>query len=442
VSAVRIHPDSIVVHLDSTVSVAADVMDDNGHLLTDRPIAWLMFDTTIARLNEDYSVTGLQVGPTELVAASESAVVRAPVAVVVGLTSIAMGSRVACAVSDGARAYCWGVEQGFPRRMPGLPTVQAVYSGLNHHCALSVPGAAFCWGGSALPGNGSDTAVATPVEVTGGLTYASLGLGWYHTCGLTTGASIYCWGGNEYGSTGGPDPISTPRVVSLSGAAQSMTTGAGHTCALIQGGTVSCWGYNRYGQLGTSVDEHVCPRGDACSRTPTNVDSLPALVSVTAGYWHTCGLTADGNAYCWGANYAGQLGTLGGSGCQYSRIGDSTFACSEVPRAVQGGRHFTSIAAGESHTCGLVAGGALYCWGDNSVAQFGNGDRSGGSATPVPAAGSLRFRSLSASDLATCGITADTGVAYCWGSDWFNTLGNGDALNQNSATPVRVLYQP
>jgi alpha-tubulin suppressor-like RCC1 family protein len=203
-----------------------------------------------------------------------------------------------------------------------------------------------------------------------------------------------------------------------------------------------CWGYNKYGQLGSPVNDQVCPFSDACTSTPTLVDSLPALVSVTAGYWHTCGLTADGSAYCWGSNPAGELGFSGGSGCQYSREDDSTFACSEVPRPVRGGLHFARLALGEYYSCGLVVDGTLYCWGDNSIAQFGNGDRTDGGPTPIPAAGGMRFRSISASELATCGIALDTGTAYCWGSDFFNNLGNGPARNENSATPVRILYQP
>ncbi len=443
-SAVRIHPDSIVVHLDSTMSVAADVVDENGHVLTGPSVAWLLFDTTIARLHQNHSITGLEVGPTALVAASESVVARAPVAVVVGLTSIGMGSRGACAVSDGARAYCWGADrgigQGFPRLMPGLPTLRAVYSGLNHHCALSLQGAAFCWGLSeVLPGNGGDTAAATPVAVTGDLTFGSLALGWYHTCGLANGTgAVYCWGATAFGGTGTTQRVGAPRAITLPGPALSLAVGGNQTCAVVQGGAVYCWGSNRYGELGSAVNEHVCV--DVCSTTPTLVDSLPALVSVHAGYEHTCGLTADGVAYCWGANYSGQLGAPGGSGCAYSRTRDSTFICSEVPHAVSGTLRFTTIAAGEEHTCGLTSGGALYCWGGNYAGEFGNGDRGSGSITPVSAGGSLQFQSISAADIGTCGMAA--GVGYCWGSDRFNTLGNGPPLNQNSATPMRILYQP
>jgi alpha-tubulin suppressor-like RCC1 family protein len=31
------------------------------------------------------------------------------------------------------------------------------------------------------------------------------------------------------------------------------------------------------------------------------------------------------------------------------------------------------VDVGDSHTCGVAAGGIAYCWGDNFAGQLGNG---------------------------------------------------------------------
>ena len=46
----------------------------------------------------------------------------------------------------------------------------------------------------------------------------------------------------------------------------------------------------------------------SCADTPQLVAGLPALVSITSKFGHTCGLTAAGEAWCWGDNVFGQLG--------------------------------------------------------------------------------------------------------------------------------------
>ena len=33
----------------------------------------------------------------------------------------------------------------------------------------------------------------------------------------------------------------------------------------------------------------------------------------------------------------------------------------------------TQIAAGQNHSCAVVAGGAMKCWGYNDIGQLGNG---------------------------------------------------------------------
>src|SRR5439155_16741942 len=83
------------------------------------------------------------------------------------------------------------------------------------------------------------------------------------------------------------------------------------------------------------------------------------LVSLSAGGFHTCGLTAVGEAYCWGANSVGQLGR-----------GDDT-GRGVTPALVAGGNRFKMLAAGRAHTCGVTQAQVILCWGSNADEQLG-----------------------------------------------------------------------
>jgi len=86
-------------------------------------------------------------------------------------------------------------------------------------------------------------------------------------------------------------------------------------------------------------------------------------MQLSAGDYHTCGLTARGKAYCWGYNYNGQLGD-----------GTTNYSSGvNGPQRVIGGLTFASIRGGGYHTCGLTARGKAYCWGYNGYGQLGDG---------------------------------------------------------------------
>ena len=82
--------------------------------------------------------------------------------------------------------------------------------------------------------------------------------------------------------------------------------------------------------------------------------------SLSAGGRHTCGLTARGEAYCWGDNSSGQLG-------------NGTVAASATPVRVRSVGAFESLSAGYIHTCAITTEGAVYCWGSNVDGQLGSG---------------------------------------------------------------------
>ena len=65
-------------------------------------------------------------------------------------------------------------------------------------------------------------------------------------------------------------------------------------------------------------------------------------------------------------------------------------------------------------------------------------DGCGGGGVRLPGSG-FTFASLSAGKGYTCGVTI-SGTAYCWGSNFAGSLGNGTLTN--SPVPVKVTGQP
>lgn len=148
------------------------------------------------------------------------------------------------------------------------------------------------------------------------------------------------------------------------------------------------------------------------------------MKSITAGFRRACGVSANGEAHCWGANF-------------YGGLGDGSTTNSTTPVPVSGGLNFTSISVGAGHSCGIATGDEAYCWGRNVEGQLGTGSTTSESA-PVAVSGALAFTSISVGSFHTCGVTT-TGAAYCWGSTNFGQLGLGHLPGTHVETPMPVL---
>ena len=307
-------------------------------------------------------------------------------------------------------------------RQPDPFVAEQVVAGDQHVCALTSDGTAYCWGYNRQGqlGDGTNTDRNVPTPVAGTTKFSRLAAGRYFTCGLTSAGATWCWGDNSSGQLGngqtggGSDSANknAPGLVQGNVALQSIVTGQLHVCGVNATGATYCWGAYPSGQLGNGSGQNQTTPGR--SAAALTLESL-----ALGGDNHTCGVTADGTAWCWGNNTFGQLGD-----------GKKSNASQREPSTVTGGQKFTVLALGRTHTCGLIADGSAYCWGSNTQGQLGDGTLDE-RLTPVRAAPALKFASLTAGDSQTCGVTAD-GTAYCWGANGFGQLGAGTFGGQQS----------
>ncbi|MBI2235192.1 MAG: hypothetical protein HYU57_09490, partial [Micavibrio aeruginosavorus] len=288
-----------------------------------------------------------------------------------------------------------------------------VSAGLWNTCAVKTNGALYCWGSDSdgQLGNGATTGNQTsPVqESTAATDWASVSVGATHTCAVKTNGTLYCWGDDTYGELGnGATTGDQASPVQESTAATdwaSVSAGVDHTCAVKTNGTLYCWGENFDDQLGTGGSDAVSPTQEFTAATD--------WVSVSAGTTHTCAVKTNGTLYCWGNDATGQLANGAG--------GDQAFATQESTAAT----NWASVSAGVDHTCAVKTNGTLYCWGADGNGQLGNGATTGNQVNPVQeSTAATNWASVAAGDIHTCAVKTN-GTLYCWGDDTNGQIGNG-----------------
>ena len=370
-----------------------------------------------------------------------------------GAISAGNGGGHTCAVSSESGTYCWGENyngqlgsttgatnsDSIPARVTTALVFSTISTGAAHSCGL-VSGTAYCWGynGSGQLGNNTTVDAATPVQISGSLVFSAIEAGAYHTCGLTTSSAtaaidrqVYCWGNGGSGQLGNGANVQSNFAVRVADPLQtttravSISAGGNHTCAVAANSLAYCWGAGGNGQLGTAVGVF------ASTNIPTQVHALGTYTwtSISAGAYHTCGISSNGGniARCWGYNGNGALG-------------DGTQTQSTIPVTVAGSlTTWTRITAGGFFSCGSTTS-FTQCWGDNGSGQLGSNEATGFSLTPVLVVGNLTFTALDAGSDHACGRTGAgvNSVLFCWGNNGGGRLGS-TGVNQNKRAPTLVV---
>jgi alpha-tubulin suppressor-like RCC1 family protein len=211
----------------------------------------------------------------------------------------------------------------------------------------------------------------------------------------------------------------------LTGATQ-ISNGGFHACAVLKSGAAACWGDNSVGELGDgtlSASSVPVAVSGVTGATMISAAVTSATNDSTGGDVHTCAVVQGGSVSCWGGNVYGQLG-------------NGTTATAPLPTPVTGLTGATTVSAGTFHTCAVLADGSAQCWGHNSDGELGNGSTVD-SSVPVAVRGLTGATMIAAGnsrpDGYTCALVAG-GAVECWG--YGPRLGNGSTVN--SAVPVMV----
>ena len=436
VVGVRVDPGSATLTPGGSFPFAALAIDASGTPVARRTAEWWSSDTGVVRVSADGAVAALAEGAAWVRARSgafqDSVRVRV---VLASFAAVSAGPYHNTCATGPLGAFCWGYEglagslgtgalleaATTPVGVLGGEGFVAISAGDGFACGLTEEGAPYCWGTAVAGrlGEGSVDAVRPrPVAVSGQLVFRSVATGRRHACGLSSSGRTWCWGGNSTGALGVPmttGGAASPTPVATDVTFVAIGAGSMHSCGLTAEGVAYCWG--RGFQLGDSV-------GTSRSE-PAPVHGEHRFRSLSVGWNHTCGLATDGLTYCWGASDSGELGS-------------AASGVVTIPVAVADAPSFASVSAGYGASCGLLTDGTAYCWGWNNAGQLGTGDTVGG---PLPrrVVGGHRFSTLSIGYVHTCGLGTD-GMLYCWGAGLHGMLGDGSDSGLQT-TPTRVRGQ-
>lgn len=93
------------------------------------------------------------------------------------------------------------------------------------------------------------------------------------------------------------------------------------------------------------------------------VTGITNATAIGSRYYHTCVVLLGGTVKCWGLN-------------EYGQLGDGTATTRSLPVTALFISDAIAVTTGRYHTCVLVASGSVKCWGFNSHGELGDGTTS------------------------------------------------------------------
>jgi alpha-tubulin suppressor-like RCC1 family protein len=366
------------------------------------------------------------------------------------LTEIAAGASSTCALTEEGAAYCWGALFDVHPQARTRPDTIASDLRFRHLslasnifgatiCAVSTSSLGYCWGTLLIGYDGGLVIGSVPQPIGVNLPLASIRVASRHFCGLNPAGAARCGGDYRAGVRGTGEPLANefvepdliPNPVTGGHTFTQLALGLGNSCGLDPAGAAYCWGSEvALGNPGVALTpEEQCgytvpPFYGRCSHMPVPVAGGHGFAGLAAGQSHVCGLTGEGQIYCWGTNESGQLGS-----------GDTLYAATPIRALLP--EPARAISAGSGFTCALGISGQAYCWGASNVGQTGSGSSALAVLAPTPVAGAARYKMISAGNFHACGLRV-SGELDCWGSNFAGELGSGDL--DNSAIPRQVQF--
>ena len=423
IASVIVRPDTAGLLVGLTLQLDAVIADAAARRLFWRPITWSSNAPGVANVSADGVVGTIAAGPATITATVAQQNGSAEISVmVIDFKSVASGAMHTCGLDLSGNAYCWGhnsngqlgdgstQESTRPVRVATTVVFDTLVTGDWYSCGLSA-GQAWCWGPNfdGQLGDGTTTQRLTPVRVSGGHSFVTITAAYAHTCALAADQQAYCWGRNDRGQLG--DSSRTARTVPtvVSGGFQFRELSAAnlHTCGLTTGGDLHCWGNNAEGEFGNGTH--------ADSDVPVPAGDTLRFLDVTPGDSYTCGLTDQGVAYCWGNNFSGALG-----------IGTRDDGWWTTPQPVTGGWTFQRLNAGGAHTCGVTTEGAALCWGYNARGSVGDSTTAQYRTVPTVVVGNHSFTVVGGGG-PTCGTDTQGIIWCWGGNDFGQVGDGGTA---------------